>query len=253
MAKRRLRALKLHVPPGGRILEIGCGTGEFTRLAHEEGFDVEAVDLSESVCNYVRNELGIYCFNGKIEYLDSSRKDYNAIVAFDVIEHLPDPLSFLRHIIARISSRGIIFLEMPNWQCVEGRLFGHLWNMLNMRDHLNFFSKDALNYILGKMGLQTITILSHETYWEAPFAMVFALLNLLRINKLDCPQIVESDTIPKSIHKQNNTYFHKNLQPFLAQELPAMFTQIISPLTYPFRQAISYAGWGTELSVIARS
>ena len=85
-----MHTLQEYLGEGARILEIGCGTGEFCIQGQREGFKIEAVEMSESLADYVQSELGIDCFKGRIEEFDRQGK-YDAIVAFDVIEHLADP------------------------------------------------------------------------------------------------------------------------------------------------------------------
>lgn len=249
VAKRRLEALKSQIPDGGRILEIGCGTGEFLQLARTEGYKVEAVDMSKSVCHYVENRLGIPCFNGTLQEFHPDHKDYDAIVAFDIIEHLVEPNVFLKQLLNRLGPSGVLFLEMPNWQCLEQSVFGHLWNMINIRDHVSFFSKKSWETVANRMKLKINFIQSHEAYWEAPFATIFALLNLRRIKKYNQLQSINPVPAQSEVSHESGANGN-NLKTFISQELPALIAKLLSPLTFPFRWLVNRAGWGTELSVM---
>ncbi|KPK76644.1 MAG: hypothetical protein AMJ79_05880, partial [Phycisphaerae bacterium SM23_30] len=134
VARRRVGVLQQYLPKGRKILEIGCGTGEFAEAAKRTGYRIEGVETSKVLAEYVRREIGIECFNGKIEDLDRKRRDYDAIAAFDVIEHVAKAGGFVQEIIRRLKEGGFIFLEMPNWRCWERLVWGCKWNMLNMRD-----------------------------------------------------------------------------------------------------------------------
>jgi|GEM_PF-2616072 len=246
VAQRRLRTLQRYLPAGGKILEVGCGTGEFLQTAHQAGFVVEAVELSKPLADFVREQKGIYCFNSRLEELGQDHKDYQAVVAFDVLEHLSDSGGFLQQAIRRLSSPGILFFEMPNWKCLERVFFGHLWNMLNMRDHTAFFSKTNWQLIAEKMHLSPIFIRSHEAYWEGAFAAVFALLNFRRISRFNQPRTIESNSTGKGGQKVEV----KGLRPMPAQELPALAAKFCAPLTWPLRYLAGRAGVGSELSVM---
>lgn len=48
--------MRAHLGPPGRVLELACGTGEVTRLVHDLGHEVTALDFSEPMLDRARAE-----------------------------------------------------------------------------------------------------------------------------------------------------------------------------------------------------
>jgi len=251
LAARRLNTLARYLPAKSKILEIGCGTGEFVKQTMEKGYELETVELSETLCRFVSEMHKIRCFHGRLGDLNSQENNYHAIVAFDVFEHLSDPISFFEQAADRLTPPALIFLELPNWLCWESRLLGRYWNMANIRDHLIFPTPKSWQYIASRMSLKTIFFRTYELPWEALNAAAFALTNLNRIRECD-PIGLSTQTPPTPNRTNNYIPARTNLRRFIAQELPPTLGQLFSPVTWPLRYAAGKMGWGTELSILAQ-
>lgn len=55
----RAQAVKLFQPPGMRVLEIGCGTGQYTAWLAGQGYQVTAVDISEKMMERAREKIAV--------------------------------------------------------------------------------------------------------------------------------------------------------------------------------------------------
>lgn len=94
---RRCLLVRVGQPAFGRkrrLLEIGPDTGEFLELARRQ-FEVEGIDISTHALHYVKPELRTRIRVGNIEETPLPDKRYGAVVAFNVLEHLSQPLGML--------------------------------------------------------------------------------------------------------------------------------------------------------------
>ena len=99
-----------HIPPQGRILDFGCGSGRDSKYFCGKGYDVDAVDGSEELCKLAREYTGIHVKQMLFSDLDAV-EEYDGIWACASILHLPSSelkVVFLKMIKA-LKNDGIIY------------------------------------------------------------------------------------------------------------------------------------------------
>lgn len=113
--QRMLQDFLEGVPNGGRILEIGCGTGRFTETITEHGYDVVATDFSLQMLKESRwrAENGSYV-SGDAAHLPYVEDSFDACVIINVVCHLPDPAVVLNEINRVVRSNGRLFCNFTN-------------------------------------------------------------------------------------------------------------------------------------------
>jgi 2-polyprenyl-3-methyl-5-hydroxy-6-metoxy-1,4-benzoquinol methylase len=102
-----LRDLKGH----SRVLEVGCGKGEFIARLLEAGCDkAKGIDLNpRAVEAATQKQLPVS--NRRLEDVTGQ---YDAVCAFQVLEHVPDPMPFLQNMVSLLRPGGRLILAVPN-------------------------------------------------------------------------------------------------------------------------------------------
>ena len=85
--------LKLRVPSGSTVLEVGCGLGYFLHEMRNAGFEPVGLDVAESVVGLLRSE-GFKTWHGTVDTLPQGWVEPAAIVSFFMLHHVDDPLTF---------------------------------------------------------------------------------------------------------------------------------------------------------------
>ncbi|MFH1833016.1 MAG: class I SAM-dependent methyltransferase [Candidatus Levyibacteriota bacterium] len=135
--------------PIGKILDVGCGTGETLSLLKEVGWNVYGLDLDKDAIN-IAKKRGITAKIGSYEEIESFPKDYfDAIRLYHVIEHIGDPSVALKLIYLRLKPGGQLILGAPNYNSIVRKIFGSFWYNLDAPRHLFLFSPKNL-IALGK-------------------------------------------------------------------------------------------------------
>jgi SAM-dependent methyltransferase len=107
-----LRELLARVPPGARLLDYGCGIGSDGLMLLERGYRVEFADYSNPSTEYLRWRLTRRGLDVPIHDLDVRvPSGFDAVYAFDVIEHVRDAFAFLNELEQRARLVEVNFLE----------------------------------------------------------------------------------------------------------------------------------------------
>lgn len=154
--------------PTARILDVGCGAGANARalLASHPEARIHGVEPNERAAALAR-EGGIEVFHGMLhEWLATKPEgSFDGVVLSDVLEHIPDPVKFLRELLAYDGVRDATFvISVPNYAVWYNRVFTALgtfdysWSGLYDRTHLRFFTRKSLEKLLRYLGLRAVTV-----------------------------------------------------------------------------------------------
>jgi 2-polyprenyl-3-methyl-5-hydroxy-6-metoxy-1,4-benzoquinol methylase len=143
----------------GRLLEVGCGDGDFLAEAVRRGFQAEGIDYSVHSCRKAQAKLGdaarISC--GEINRLADRREAFDLGVACDVIEHVRDPAAFLATVHGLLRPDGWIFLVTPDLGSWTARLMGSRW-LEYKAEHLYYYTPATLRRQLAAAGFTDIRV-----------------------------------------------------------------------------------------------
>jgi 2-polyprenyl-3-methyl-5-hydroxy-6-metoxy-1,4-benzoquinol methylase len=110
----------------GRVLEIGPGKGLFLDLCRGHGLDIDALELSEPLARELRQRTGLTVLETPLESSDIAPGSYAAIAAFDLFEHVQDPMGWLRAAWRALAPGGTLLFSTVSVQNLLdqlGRLF----------------------------------------------------------------------------------------------------------------------------------
>jgi SAM-dependent methyltransferase len=148
-----LRLLRRWVPAGERLFELGIGQGNFLARAAAEGYAVEGVDVNAYGVEQTRRRVpGARLEIGSYERIPASDPP-RAVVAWDVLEHLPDLPAALASIFSALPSGGFLIAVVPVY---DGPL-GWLVHRLD-RDptHLSKIGRHDWLEHLGRAGFEVV-------------------------------------------------------------------------------------------------
>lgn len=156
-AGRLATIARLRRPPG-RLLEIGSGYGLFLAAAGDAGYGVRGVELSRTGARHARNRLGLDVFCGQL--VDAPADEADVICFWDTLEHVPDPLDFLREVGRRLAPGGLFALSVPYFSSLPARLLGTRWWTLKPEQHLWHLTPVTLRLVAARAGLVITSIIT---------------------------------------------------------------------------------------------
>lgn len=157
--KRRMAVLsQLGVVPGASVLDAGCATGDFLSVAKEK-YRMYGVDVSQSaieIARYRNPDIDHRIFASEIYDVAIEKKSLDAVVLWDVIEHVSDPERLVRFLASLLKPEGKLCLSTPNMASVMARLAGRRWAFMTPPEHQFFFGPKGIRYLLHNCGLSAI-------------------------------------------------------------------------------------------------
>ena len=135
---------------GGRLLDVGCGTGQALR-AFNGLFEAHGVEPSPFAVGVAR-QFAASVHMGDLMSAKFPSGHFDVVTAFDVLEHLADPLSALREIFRIVRPGGVLVAETGNIESLNARFAGKRWYDVRLPGHLSFFSPRTLGVALEGAG-----------------------------------------------------------------------------------------------------
>jgi len=153
--KRRLRAINNYFPSRGHLLDFGCAAGYFLEVAQADGWQVAGVELAQEMARQASQRLGepIVSSIG-----DLAGDSFDVITLWEVIEHLPRPLTELRRLRERLRPGGLLMLSTPNTGHWQAQREPEAWGGCRPPWHLIFFTAHTLEDTLRRAGFEHINI-----------------------------------------------------------------------------------------------
>lgn len=139
--------------PRSRLVDVGTGPGTFLLVAKQRGFSVKGVEPTKLAAEKARS-LGVEMFNGVIEdFAAAEDEKFDVVTSFEVMEHVPDPISMLKAIRAILKPDGIFVFSVPNLDdpyCLRQTLPVNIPPI-----HINFFRRQSMRVALERAGFVT--------------------------------------------------------------------------------------------------
>jgi SAM-dependent methyltransferase len=144
-------------PRQGRLLDIGCGTGNFLAVALDVGFDVTGIEPNQNAIRFANQHYGLKNVFAILpaEFRAAHPLDrFDVVTFFEVLEHQDNPQAFLDIAKAFLKDDGFIALSVPNrnrWQIGADPLD-------YPPNHLTRWSPAALRHFLESNGFHILSL-----------------------------------------------------------------------------------------------
>ncbi len=172
------------VIPTGRLLDVGCGMGDFLRVASASGWEAAGTEVSKEGAQHVRESLDctIYTYRHELAETGLEAGTFDVVTAWHVIEHLPRPVCELREMARLLRPNGLLVVEVPN---LDYYALPSYLEPLHVQLHLQHFSGRTLQLALESAGLQVLRVEAADPRGLLVDKPLVRLWSILRLKALD--------------------------------------------------------------------
>jgi len=155
---KRLADAGVGFAPGQRVLDAGCGNGLLLeRICEQFGCSGRGIDVDRRRIAEARARSKHATFECGLFDAASAAGKYDVLLANAVIEHVVDPLAFLKQIELALVAGGSLFLLTPNARSLNYRLLRSWWrNLLSIGQHIFLFTPESLERCASEAGFKLV-------------------------------------------------------------------------------------------------
>lgn len=155
--------------PTGKLLDVGCGTGDFLAYMAEQNYAAQGVEVSGDARKIATSKgLQLTAELGGIP----AQAQFNAITLWHVLEHVPNPRATLNDLNARCASGGVLIIAVPDNESRDAQHYGPSWAAWDVPRHLSHFRRRDVENLLKQTGFQLLEI---KPMWlDAPYVSMLS-------------------------------------------------------------------------------
>ena len=161
------------------VLDVGCYTGQFL-ASMPQSFELFGIEANQEAAAVAASK-GVTIVADTVQALDASSRRYDAITACDVIEHVLDPLEFLRRLAGHLKPRGRLIITTGNCDAWLWRLSGAGFWYCHFPEHISFIGTQWIRRMPARAGLKLVscTKFNYEDGFVRPVRIAVTALHRL--------------------------------------------------------------------------
>ena len=148
----------------GKMLDIGCGVGDFLHTAEEHGWTCTGVEPSEDAKAIAKTKTKANIINSEdMEKIPDA--SFDLITMWHVLEHVDDLKWQIEQLHRLTKTKGRIVIAVPNYKSYDGQYYKELWAAYDVPRHLSHFNKTVLTNICKSKNLELVR--TDKLIWDA--------------------------------------------------------------------------------------
>ena len=178
-----------------KLLDVGCGEGDFLDVAKKRGWDVYGTEYGENAFNKCVDK-GIKMYNGVLDPNKFEKESFDVVTSFEVLEHINNPKEEINNISKLIRKGGLFYCTTPNFNAL-GRLYlKNKYNIFIYPEHLCYYTPNTLTKLVTQFNFKK----------QRVFSSGFSI-SRLKISQEENSSVLQKND--SAIHKQDNTLHSK--------------------------------------------
>jgi SAM-dependent methyltransferase len=167
----------------GRILDVGCGSGDLLAIFKAKGYEAFGIELLPALAELAGERFGLDVRQGDFLATGYPTDYFDLVIFYHVLEHMSEPNLGLVEAKRILKKGGILLLQLPNIASFQFRIFKQRWFALELPRHLYHFSPKTIKLLLNKTGFDPFRV-RHFSIRNNPLILASTLFPHLNYHRL---------------------------------------------------------------------
>lgn len=164
--KRKLELINSFNSDGKQLLDIGCGTGDFLKVAQDNQWQVSGVEPNLKA-RLIANDKTNHAVYNTDQLLKFEKHSFDVITLWHVLEHLPNLENQIATLESLLKSDGHLVIAVPNYKSFDALYYKNYWAAFDVPRHLWHFSQNSILKLVKQKGMNVIKIkpMTFDSYY----------------------------------------------------------------------------------------
>jgi len=161
----------------GKVLDVGCGRGDFPALMASRGWDATGIELDERIERREAGKKGLHLRFGRLEDVSLPAGRFDAVTMWHVFEHMKDPAWVMGECSRILKPGGLLMLAVPNTGSLQARLSGRHWFHLDPPYHFYHYTLENMKTLMEGAGFEVLSV-KHFSLEYNPYGVIQSVFNM---------------------------------------------------------------------------
>ena len=148
----------------GKVLDIGCGVGDFLHMMEVKGWETKGIEPSEEAKAIAKKRMKGELYSPE-EINNLPTESFDLITMWHVLEHVDDIKSEVAQLQRLLKKGGRLVLALPNFKSYDAQYYKEKWAAYDVPRHLNHFCKNSIRNLFKNRQLKWIK--TNKLRWDA--------------------------------------------------------------------------------------
>lgn len=140
-----------------RIIDVGCGNGDFLGEAKKRGWEVYGTEFPDDAIESCKKK-GIKMYKGFLNPDDFEPEYFDIITSFEVIEHINNPREELGYFNKILRKGGLVYITTPNFNSLLRYRLKDKYSVINYPGHLSYYTPKTLKKVFKYSGFRALKV-----------------------------------------------------------------------------------------------
>lgn len=153
--KQKLKLIHSFNSEEKKLLDVGCGTGDFLKIAKDHKWNVSGIEPDRNARLLANQKVDESVFD--VDHLLTFKpQSFDVITLWHVLEHLPKLENQIAVLESLLKPTGHLVIAVPNFKSYDAKYYGTFWAAFDVPRHLWHFSQNAISNLVHPKKMKVI-------------------------------------------------------------------------------------------------